>query len=146
MFLLGWYTTITLAVYGTLTNNITEPIVPPVVNPSLPSPSNVIVDPQQICSNTDVEPDWHSQENVPPAPLEYSAQQPAANYNYNTNEQYVQEFGEYYNDIPKDPRSYHHTAESEWDNKGRPRISDTERDRDRDRSRDTQYQVSTQSI
>lgn len=74
--------------------------------------------------------------------MEYNAQQPAANYNYNSGEPFTQEFGEYYNDIPKDPRSYHHNSETEWDNKGRPRVSDTERERERDRNRDAQYQVS----
>lgn len=135
----GWYTTITLAVYGTLTNNITEQIVQPVTNQSLPSQPNTIADAQQICANTTSESEWHSQENVTTKPLEYNAQQPATNYNYNANEQFPQEFGEYYTDIPKDPRSYHHNSENEWDNKGRPRISDTERDRDR--NRDMQYQV-----
>lgn len=128
--------------YGTLTNNITEQIVQPVTNPSLPSQPNTIADAQQICSNPPIETEWHSQENVAPTLLEYNAQQPAANYNYSSNEQYSQEFGEYYNDLPKDPRSYHHTSESEWDSKGRPRVSDPDRDRDRDRNRDVQYQVS----
>lgn len=131
-----------MAVYGTLTNNITEQIIQPVTNQSLPSQPNTIADAQQICSNPTIEPEWHTQENVPTTPLEYSAQQPVANYNYNSNEQFPQEFGEYYTDIPKDPRSYHHSSETEWDNKGRPRISDTERDRDR--NRDIQYQVSVQ--
>lgn len=139
---IGWYTTITLAVYGTLTNNITEQIVQPVANQSLPSQPNTIADAQQICSDTTIEEEWQPQETVPPTPLEYNAQQPAANYNYNSGEPFSQEFGEYYNDVPKDPRSYHHNSETEWDNKGRPRVSDTERERDRDRNRDVQYQVS----
>lgn len=107
----------------------------------MPSQPNTIVDAQQICSNTTIETEWNSQENLPPTPLDYSAQQPTATYNYNANEQYSQEFGEYYNDIPKDPRSYHHTSETEWDSKGRPRVSDTERDRDRERNLEVQYQV-----
>lgn len=108
----------------------------------MPSQPHTIPDAQQICSNATIETEWHPQENVPAAPLEYTAQQATANYNYNSNEQYSQEFGEYYNDIPKDPRSYHHTTESEWDNKTRPpRVSDTDRDRDRDRNREVQYQV-----
>lgn len=129
-----------------MTNNITEQIVPPVTNQTLPSQSNTIADTQQICSNTTIETEWHPQESVPPTPLEYSAQQATANYNYNTTEQFPQEFGEYYNEVPKDPRSYHHSSESEWDSKGRLRGSDNERDRDRDRNRDVQYQVSVISI
>nr|XP_023012377.1 protein virilizer [Leptinotarsa decemlineata] len=130
----GWYTTITLAVYGTLTNNITEPIVQPVANPSLPTQPNTIADAQQICVVPPVETEWQP-EAIPTVPVEYSAQ-PAAPYQaYNPPEQYVQDF-EYYPDVPKDPRSYHHTPETEWETKPRPRVSDTERDR----SRESTYQ------
>ncbi|KAJ8972217.1 hypothetical protein NQ314_000278 [Rhamnusium bicolor] len=134
----GWYTTITLAVYGTLTNNITEQIIQPVVNPTLPAQPNTIADAQQIISGATIEPEWQ-QEAIPAVPLEYSAQ-PAAPYHqpYAQTESYPQEFTEYYNDVPKDPRSYHHTPETDWDVKARPRISEPERDRER--TRDLTYQ------
>ncbi|XP_018577529.1 protein virilizer isoform X2 [Anoplophora glabripennis] len=142
----GWYTTITLAVYGTLTNNITEQIIQPVVNPSLPAQPNTIADAQQIISGTTIEPEW-PQESIPavPVPLEYNAQ-PSTTYHqpYNQTEPYSQEFTEYYPDVPKDPRGYHHTPETDWDVKGRPRIPDTERDRDRDRDRERSRDVTYQ--
>lgn len=128
--------------YGTLTNNITEQIIQPVVNPSLPAQPNTIADAQQIISSTTIEPEWQ-QESIPTVPLEYNAQPTTAYHQpYNQTETYSQEFTEYYPDVPKDPRGYHHTPETEWD-KARPRISETERDRDRDRerNRDVAYQV-----
>lgn len=134
---LGWYTTITLAVYGTLTNNITEQIIQPAVNPSLPAQPNTIADAQQICSNAPIETEWHpqhTQESIPPTPMEYNAQASTVYHQpYNQTEQYSQEFADYYNDVPKDPRGYHHTPETEWDAKGRSRLPDNERDRDRSR-------------
>lgn len=138
----GWYTTITLAVYGTLTNNITEQIIQPVVNPAVPTQPNTIADAQQICTNNTTEPEWHPQENIPSGPMEYNAQQQTGFQNYNQNEQYGQEFAEYYGDVPKDPRAYHHPPEGDWEAKGRPRMSDGDRDRERERTRDISYQVS----
>ncbi|XP_076274997.1 protein virilizer-like isoform X2 [Rhynchophorus ferrugineus] len=131
----GLYTTITLAVYGTLTNNIAEQLVQPVVNPALPNPPNTIADAQQIISGSSVDAEW-SQDNISTQPLEYP-NQAATNYQqYNQPESYQhQEFSEYYNDVPKDPRSYHHTPETEWD-KGRNRDSDRERNRDMYQDRD----------
>ncbi|KAG5885200.1 hypothetical protein JTB14_012224 [Gonioctena quinquepunctata] len=127
----GLYTTITLAVYGTLTNNITEPIIQPVVNPSLPTQPNTIADAQQIGTVPPLESEWQA-EPIPTVPVEYTAQPAVPYQNYSQPEQYPSEF-EYYNDVPKDPRSYHHTPETEWETtKGRPRISDAERDRSRD--------------
>lgn len=49
-------------------------------------------------------------------------------------EQYVQEF-DYYTEVPKDPRSYHHTPDTDWD-KGR------NREGERDHGRDLQFPVS----
>ncbi|KAJ8978120.1 hypothetical protein NQ317_014175 [Molorchus minor] len=133
----GWYTTITLAVYGTLTNNITEQIIQPVVNPALPAQPNTIADAQQIISGTTIEPEWQ-QEPIPSVPLDYNAQ-PAPQYHqpYAQTDSYSQEFTEYYSDVPKDPRSYHHTPESDWDSKGRTRMPEGERDRDRERTRES---------
>jgi hypothetical protein len=139
----GWYTTITLAVYGTLTNNITEQIIQPVVNPALPTQPNTIADAQQIISGSTIENEWN-QENIQPVPIEYN--QNAASYpqTYNQTENYPQEYNEYYSEIPKDPRSYHHPPEGEWDAKVRPRSNENERERERDRererTRDANYQ------
>ncbi|XP_056632492.1 protein virilizer isoform X1 [Diorhabda sublineata] len=120
----GWYTTITLAVYGTLTKNIAEQIIQPVVNPSLTNQTNVIQDNQQICSGSPLDTEW-PQDAVP---IDYTAQQTTPYQQFTQPEQYVQDF-DYYPDVPKDPRSYHHTPETEWDNK-------TRREGDRDHSRD----------
>ncbi|XP_017779064.1 PREDICTED: protein virilizer isoform X2 [Nicrophorus vespilloides] len=131
----GWYTTITLAVYGTLTANITEQIIPPVVTPSLPAQPNTISDVQQIISQNPIENDW--QEPIQQVPMEYN-QQTATQYPqpYVSQENYQQEnYGEYYGEAPKDPRSYHHTPETDWDNKGRSRPSETENTREQ-RTRD----------
>lgn len=143
-FISGWYTTITLAVYGTLTANIAEQIVSPVVTPALPAQPNTIADVQQIVSQNSIESEW-SQENVQNVPLEYPAQT-AASYSqqYNQTEPYQQEYQEYYNEVPKDPRSYHHTPETEWDNKNRTRPIETERDRER--TRDIPYTVTTVAL
>ncbi|XP_019867996.2 protein virilizer isoform X2 [Aethina tumida] len=127
----GWYTTITLAVYGTLTNNITEQILQPVTNPSLNQP-NTIADAQLIISTAAIEPEWQ-QENIQNVPIDYNTNTPATYQAYPQTEQYPAEFNEYYNDIPKDPRSYHHTSETEWDSKSRSRTNDSERERDRSR-------------
>ncbi|XP_060534477.1 protein virilizer [Cylas formicarius] len=130
----GVYTTITLAVYGTLTNNLTEQIIQPVVNPALPSQPNTISDVQQIISASSVESEW-SQEAGNAGPIEYISQTAATYQSYGTNEPYQQEFTDYYNDIPKDPRGYHHTPETDWEAK--PRIREPERG-----GRDVAYQSS----
>lgn len=125
----GWYTTITLAVYGTLTANLTEQIIQPVVTPSLPPQPNTISDVQQIIPSTPIENEWPSQEPLQTVSIDYT-QQPATPYaqNYVGAEPYGQEYSDYYNETtPKDPRGYHHTPESEWDNKSRGRS--LERDR-----------------
>ncbi|CAH0546418.1 unnamed protein product [Brassicogethes aeneus] len=134
----GWYTTITLAVYGTLTNNITEQIIQPVQNPSLAQQANTIADAQQIISGTTtIEADWQT-DSVPSGSIEYGSNTPATPYQSYPQqpEGYAQEFGEYYGgDVPKDPRSYHHTPDQDWDSKGRSRDEDRDRERDRDRDR-----------
>nr|CAH7713265.1 unnamed protein product [Callosobruchus chinensis] len=143
----GWYTTITLAVYGTLTNNIIEPIVQPPVNPAIPPQPNTIADVQQICPVTNkIEPEWQPQEVIQPVPMEYTAQ-PAVPYHQPPyvpppeQQPYQPELIEYYGTV-KDPRGYHHPQEGDWDTKTR-RVDverDRDRDRDRDRSRDLPYQ------
>lgn len=140
----GYYSTITLAVYGVLTNNISEQIVQPVVNPALPAQPNTIADAQQIISGTTIESDWQ-QENIQSVPIEYNSQQATSYHqNYTQPETYNQEFNEFYNEVPKDPRNYHHTPETEWESKGRSRNSECDRDRDserdRERNRDLSYQ------
>lgn len=136
----GWYTTITLAVYGTLTVNIAEQIIPPVVTPSLPAQPNTIADVQQIISGgNSVENEWQ-QEAIQPVPMEYTQPTATANYQqaYTQPESYPSEYTDYYPEIPKDPRAYHHTPAEvvDWERKSRGRSIEVERDRDRDRERD----------
>lgn len=128
-----------MAVYGTLTNNLTEQIIQSTVPPAAPNSNNVIAEVPQICATPTIEQEW-PQENIPAVPVEYVAQQAAAYQPYNQNDQpYTQEFVEYYNDVPKDPRSYHQTPETEWDAKSRSRIVEAERERDL--NIDVPYQV-----
>lgn len=54
--------------YGTLTNNIAEQLVQPVVNPALPNQPNTIADSQQIIPSSSVDAEW-SQDNIPAQPL-----------------------------------------------------------------------------
>jgi len=63
-FFKGLYTTITLAVYGTLTKNLSEQLIQPIVNPALPSQPNTIADSQQIVATNTIESEW-PQETVP---------------------------------------------------------------------------------
>lgn len=82
-----------------------------------------------------------------PVPMEYTQQPHAVPYaaqTYAQAEQFPQEYTDYYNEPPKDPRSYHNTPESDWDNKSRGRSIERDRDRDtRDRPREVdRYQVS----
>lgn len=133
----GWYTTITLAVYGTFTKQITEHIIasPPVVIP----PSGITV-PVQITTSEDPAPDeW---------PIEVPVQVPildpyvpptgelyAAGGVYNEN--YENREFEFYpgSEAPKDPRSFTST-EVEWTANGGPaEVKEVEvRERDWDRS------------
>lgn len=132
----GLYTTITLAVYGTLTKNITEPIVQPVVNPPVvPSQPN-LVETQQIIPPNRLETEWPT-ENIT-VPIDYN--QPSQPYQqpYAQQEPYQPEYTEYYEDPPKDPRNYH-VENPEW-NKTCPRSNENERDRER--SRDMGYEKS----
>lgn len=138
----GWYTTITLAVYGTLTVNIAEQILPPVVTPSLPAQPNTIGDVQQVITGSAIENDWQA-ETIQPVAMEYTQPTAAASYPqpYSQPEPYSAEYSDYYTEIPKDPRSYHHTPEVDWERKSRGRSIEVERERDRDRGRDLAYQV-----
>ncbi|KAK4877295.1 hypothetical protein RN001_009801 [Aquatica leii] len=112
----GWYTTITLAVYGILTVNVPEQIIQPVVSPAIPPQSNPLPELQQIMPVAAIENEW-PQDNIQPVPIEYN-QQPTVPYSqtYGTAEPYPPEYTDYYNEIPKDPRSYHNTPETDWDN------------------------------
>lgn len=140
----GWYTTITLAVYGTLTVNISEQIMTPVVTPALPAQPNTISDVQQVIGGASVENEWQP-EAIPSVPIEYSQPAAATSYpqTYPQPETYPSGYSDYYTEIPKDPRSYHHTPEVDWERKSRGRSIevDRERERDRERGRDMTYQV-----
>ncbi|KAF5276514.1 hypothetical protein FQA39_LY06583 [Lamprigera yunnana] len=115
----GWYTTITLAVYGILTVNVPEQIIPPVVSPAVPPQTNSLPELQQIIPVAGIENEW-PQETIQPVPIEYNQQATVAySQTYGAAEQYPQEYTEYYNEIPKDPRSFHNTPETDWDNKSR---------------------------
>ncbi|KAK5642557.1 hypothetical protein RI129_008724 [Pyrocoelia pectoralis] len=134
----GWYTTITLAVYGILTVNVPEQIIQPVVSPAIPPQSNALPELQQIIPVTPLKSEW-PQDNIQAVPIEYT-QQPAVSYppSYGTAEQqYSQEYSEYYSEIPKDPRSFHNTPETDWDNKNRVPPIDTEHKADVDRYQKT---------
>lgn len=125
-----------------MTNNIAEQIIQPVVNPTVPPQPNTIADSQQIISGSGIDNDW-SQEAMPVVPMEYNQNAAYNPQTYTQPEPYAQEYNEYYNDVPKDPRGYHHPPEGDWDTKGRQRgDGDRDRDRDRDRMRDPPaYQV-----
>lgn len=136
-----------MAVYGTLTANIAEQIIQPAVTPSLPAQPNTIADVQQIISTNAIENDW-PQETI--QPIEYAQQPATASYsqNYSQPAPYSQEYNDFYPEVPKDPRSYHHTPETDWEHKSRGRSIEIERerDRDRDRARDIGYQVTCKNF
>lgn len=50
--------------YGTLTKNLSEQLIQPIVNPALPSQPNTIADSQQIVATNTIESEW-PQETVP---------------------------------------------------------------------------------
>lgn len=132
-----------MAVYGTLTVKIPEPTTPPVPSQSL-SQSGQTNEIQSIITHNNVKADWQGPvQNI--VPIEYS-QQPATQYprQFSGNETYnqAQEYNEFYEAPPKDPRSYHHTPETEWDGKNqRPGEKERERDRDTRDRRDSNFQV-----
>lgn len=119
--------------------------MPAVVTPSLPAQPNTIADVQQIISTSAIENEW-PQDTIQPVPIEYTQPTAAVAYPpaYPQTDPYPQEYADYYSEVPKDPRSYHHTPETDWEHKSRGRSSEIEKDRerDRDRARDTGYQVS----
>lgn len=144
----GWYTTITLAVYGTLTLNVAEQIMSPVVTPSLPAQQNAIADVQQVMGGGVIENEWQQEAIQPVVPIEYAPPAAAATaypQTYPPPDPYPPEYTDYYTEIPKDPRSYHHTPapEVDWERKSRGRSIEVDRDRERDRERgrDLPYQV-----
>lgn len=83
-----------MAVYGTLTKNITEQIIPAAVNtPSITQPPSALVaDVQQIVSANAIEPNWPPQDvPIQPGPLEYPQPTPVPyGNNYNAPEGYAQ--------------------------------------------------------
>lgn len=114
----GWYTTITLAVYGTLTKNITEPIISPQAVCEPPAPiltSSVpvrITTPDTIETN-EPEPKWPQEIAAQVSTIEtgelYNLPEYVENYE---NREYQQH--EYFdNEVPKDPRPYA-KIEREW--------------------------------
>ncbi|XP_052758960.1 protein virilizer [Galleria mellonella] len=131
----GWYTTITLAVYGTLTQIIPESPVGSNPPPNIQRPSIAReVAPVQT-TNIPQQGDWN-QEGSNPIPS-YTGNVASSNpdsYGPNNyppdnydNQMYRNEY--YDNEPPKDPRSYHHMDDNEWE-KDRGDIS-CERDGDR---------------
>lgn len=96
-----------MAVYGTLTNSLAEQLVPPIVNPTLPSQPNTIADAQQI--GAPPEGEWAHDAQGEYAGPGFQGFHQAEPYQY----------PDYYADVPKDPRSYH--QEPEWEKGQRPR-------------------------
>lgn len=82
-----------MAVYGTLTKNITEQVIPPAANtPSITQqPTALVSDVQQIVSANPIDQNWQQDVNIPPVPMEYSQSNPV-NYgnNYGQTEGYSQ--------------------------------------------------------
>ncbi|XP_049874131.1 protein virilizer [Pectinophora gossypiella] len=141
----GWYTTITLAVYGNLTQVIPE--TPVGVNPP-PSVQRQAI-PRDVPPPANVPPSDWNQENSNPIPSytgNVATTNPDAygppNYpeNYD-NQMYRTDY--YDNEPPKDPRTYHHLEDNEWEKRDlsceregdrirhSPRSIEHDRDRDR---------------
>lgn len=147
----GWYTTITLAVYGNLTK--VNPEIPIGINPPpvAPRPS-VAREPPPVQQHVVQTPEW-TQEPPNPIPA-YTGNVAVANpdtygpnnYPDNYDNPYRPDY--YEADAPKDPRTYHHIEETEWDKRDiscerdssrlrrSSRSMEIERDRDR-RERDS---------
>lgn len=144
----GWYTTITLAVYGNLTQILPETPIganpPPVNRP--PVTREVVPPPVQQPQDWNQEnPQYRNQE--PPNPIpSYTGNVAASNpdsYGPGYTENYENQMyrNDYYaNEPPKDPRTYHH-LEEDWDKRDlscerdgeRMRISPRSIELDRDR-------------
>ncbi|KAJ8713757.1 hypothetical protein PYW07_014127 [Mythimna separata] len=144
----GWYTTITLAVYGNLTQVLPETPVganpPPVVQRPVVAREVPLAPPPAVPPN----PEW-TQEPVVPIPA-YTGNVATANpdaygpANYPENYDSQMYRADYYDpEQPKDPRTYQHIDESTWEKRDisierdpdrlrhSPRSIDHDRDRDR---------------
>lgn len=71
-----------MAVYGTLTKNLAEQILPPVVaQPAInQQPPPLMTDVQQIPSTQPIDANWQQDVSINPVQLEYNQQQPPVNY------------------------------------------------------------------
>ncbi|KAJ2943498.1 hypothetical protein O0L34_g16605 [Tuta absoluta] len=141
----GFYTTITLAVYGNLTQVLPEAPVGVNPPPTVPRPAIAREVPPPV-SNVPP-PEWN-QENSNPIPsytgnvatTNPDAYAPTYPENYD-NQMYRTDY--YDNEPPKDPRTYHHMEDNDWEKRDlsmerdpdRIRLSprSIEHDRERDR-------------
>lgn len=125
----GWYTTITLAVYGNLTQVIPETPILAAPPPIVQRPA-VIREPPPIQQPVAPNPEW-TPEPSNPIPSYTGAVATSNPETYGPNN-YPENFDTYRNDYydsepPKDPRTYHHMEDNEWEK----REISCERDRDR---------------
>ncbi|CAH2981543.1 unnamed protein product [Chilo suppressalis] len=146
----GWYTTITLAVYGNLTQVLSD--TPVGANPPNIQRPTIAREVAPVPSSSVAPPEWNP-EPTNPIPA-YTGAVAASNpdtygpNNYPENYDNQMYRGDYYaNEPPKDPRTYHHIDDNEWekdrrglscerDDRLRHSPRSLEHDRDRDR-RDT---------
>lgn len=146
-FISGWYTTITLAVYGNLTQVL--PDTPVTVNPPPSIQRPVTREVSALPANVPQSSDWNPEPSnpIPAYTGNVAASNPEA-YGSNYQENYDNPMyrNEYYdNQPPKDPRTYHHMEDNEWEKDRRDISCEREGDRlrhsprpleiDRDRER-----------
>ncbi|KAM3958579.1 LOW QUALITY PROTEIN: VIR_N domain-containing protein [Aphomia sociella] len=147
----GWYTTITLAVYGNLTQILPETPVGSNPPPTIQRPSIAREVAPVPAANIQQQGDWNPESSnpIPSYTGNVASSNPDTygpnNYppdNYD-NQMYRNDY--YDNEPPKDPRSYHHMGDNEWEKDRRdiscerdgdrlrhsPRSIEHERDRDR---------------
>ncbi|CAH0730103.1 unnamed protein product, partial [Brenthis ino] len=157
----GWYTTITLAVYGNLTQVL--PDAPAAVNPPPNIQRPVSREVSSLPPNVPQSSDWNPEPSnpipayttnvVPSNPETYSS----GNYPENYDNQMYR--GEYYDSEapkdPRDPRTYHHMEDNEWEKDRRdisceregdrmrhsPRSMELERDRERRDNRSRRHSI-----
>ncbi|XP_046968380.1 protein virilizer isoform X1 [Vanessa cardui] len=128
----GWYTTITLAVYGNLTQVL--PDAPISVNPPPNVQRPVSREVSALPANVPQSSDWN-QEPTNPIPAYTSNVAPSnpetyggPNYPENYDSQLYR--NEYYeSEGPKDPRTYHHMEDNEWEKERRDLSCEREGDR-----------------
>ncbi|XP_041986406.1 protein virilizer [Aricia agestis] len=130
----GFYTTITLAVYGTLTQVV--PDTPAIVNQPPPTQRPVSREASSLPANVSQTTEWNQEASNPIPALPYAANVATSNPDAYGPNQYPENYdsqvyrNEYYpNEAPKDPRTYHHIEDAEWE-KDRQDIP-CERDADR---------------